>query len=208
MERGLTYFIHRAKVLKQYRQFQRVISRLRRSPEIGVSHEVCVCVLVLETKRQSSSVYTKPSFQPVHCPHSLWVVLHNESAHSGMSACILSLPMPACVPTVTTCVSTNKRPQEIAERVRSGYERHRDEPDMQRARFFLQQGELELKTVLALVATTGPSGFEPFNMHNNTDNNNKGTEIRRNQYGEEQQTQGQDQDQEQGRLGVEWPWER
>ena len=40
MERNLKYFLHRAKVLKQYRMFQRVLSKLRRSPEVGIAHEV------------------------------------------------------------------------------------------------------------------------------------------------------------------------
>jgi hypothetical protein len=40
MERNLKYFIHRSKVLKQYRAFWKVVSKVKRSPEVGVAHTV------------------------------------------------------------------------------------------------------------------------------------------------------------------------
>eukprot|EP00750_Incisomonas_marina_P017460 INCI2054.1.p3 GENE.INCI2054.1~~INCI2054.1.p3 ORF type:complete len:134 (-),score=25.09 INCI2054.1:28-429(-) len=132
MERNLKYFLHRAKVLKQYRMFQRVLSKLRRSPEVGIAHE------------------------------------------------------------------------EIAAQVRAEYRQHSNETDMQRARFFLQEGERQLKTVLALVATTGPSGFDPYNMHQQPTATSKSTLVSRTSNDE---ATGFD-TQSQGRLGVEWPWER
>ena len=81
-----------------------------------------------------------------------------------------------------------------------------NEGDKHRAQFFFQQGELELKSLLALVATTGPSGFNPYNMHQ--------TE-RASQYSNAKLVSRNDNDEsedddanEQGRLGVGWPWDR
>ena len=40
MQRNLQFFLHRAKVLKQYRTFHRILNKIQRSPEIDVDVEV------------------------------------------------------------------------------------------------------------------------------------------------------------------------
>lgn len=123
-----------------------------------------------------------------------------------MNSVILHLILPVLFVSLLCWLPTGtpRSRQEIAAQVRAEYRQHSHETDMQRARFFLQEGERQLKTVLALVATTGPSGFDPYNMHQQPIAASKSTVVSRasNDEATEFDTQSQ------GRLGVEWPWER
>ena len=137
--------------------------------------------------------------------------------------------------------------QEMAAQVRSEYQQHRDEADMQRAQFWYvlrgelcclslcarngvvvrfadsvrlllhacryQEGERQLKTVLALVATTGPSGFDPFNMHQESraaayaQSDEPNTSRTAAASSGTHDDEGEVDTDSQGRLGVDWPWE-
>ncbi len=125
--------------------------------------------------------------------------------------------------------------------MRGGFRQHQLEADPQRAKYFYGQGEFELKTLHALVATVGPSGFEPINMratHKTIrrkttssgvagvaggaggDANDLGTHgddaedadlaQRADAYvgDDARRADGRVDSNSQGRLGVEWPWER